>query len=116
MDEKQANGKVALTDENRISWRDILGGKVMLKPQVAKQYRVLLLVFFLCVMYVGNILECERQEREIKQLNEKLMYQRMDYYTVKKKLNEEVSLEKVIEKLNRNRLDLEVSSTPPFTY
>ena len=118
MSENQENmaEKVALKDENRISWRDVLSGKMVLKPRVVKQYRVVLLVFFLCVLYVGNRLECERQERDIVQLQEDLKYQQMVYHMRIRTLNEEMSLEKVMEKLKKVQLELEVPKTPPFTY
>ena len=108
--------KNALTDENRISWRDVLSGRMMLKPQITKQYRVVFLVFFLSMVYVGNKLECERQERKIERLSAELPYKEMEYNKAKKVLNEEESQEKVIKKMQKTQLALKISDNPPFTY
>ena len=108
--------KVALKDEDRISWRDILSGKVMLKPRITKQYRVVFLVFILCLAYIGNKLECEQQERKIERMKVELLYEEIEFHRAIKTLNEEELLEKVMEKLKKNQLDLKVPNTPPFTY
>ena len=118
MEEYQENteNKNTLTDENHISWRDVLGGRAMLKPQVTKHYRLLLLVFILSMLYIGNKLECEQQERSIERLKAELPYKEMEYHKAMKTLNEEESLEKVTEKLKKYNFELKVSGTPPFIY
>ena len=108
--------KAALKDENRISWRDVLGGKIMLNHKVTKHYKFIILVLFLCFVYIGIRLNNEDKVREIKKLEEIRKYQKEDYYRMKGRLNKEYSREEVIYKLDKNQIILVCPDTPPFRY
>jgi len=108
--------KVALKDEERISWRDVLGGKIMLNRKVTKHYGFILLVLFLCFVYIGIRLNNEDKVREIKKLEEIKKYQEEDFYRTQGLLNKEYSRDEVIYKLNKNQINLEYPDTPPFKY
>jgi len=118
MEEYQENTeqKNTLADENQISWRDVLGGKIMLNHKVTKHYKIILLGLFLCFVYIGIRLNNEDKVREIKRLEEIKKYQEEDYYRIKGRLHKEYSREEVIYKLNKNQIDLEYPDTPPFKY
>jgi hypothetical protein len=114
--EENTQNKTKLKDENSISWRDILGGKILTKPQVSKHFKAVLLVFVLCLIYVGNSSQIESQILKMEELKKTLKFEKMEYYKTKKRLIEEVSQEKVTEKLNKNQMNLKVSDKPQFSY
>ncbi|GHT58611.1 hypothetical protein FACS18945_4620 [Bacteroidia bacterium] len=114
--EENKNIKTKLTDENSISWRDVLGGKILTKPQVSKQFKAVLLVFVLCLVYVGNSSQIESQVLKMEEKKKELKFEKMEFYKTKKKKIEEMSQENITEKLNRNQINLKISDKPQYSY
>ena len=114
--ENQENEKNILTDEKQISWRDMLGGKIMLNQKITKHYKFILLIFLLCFIYVGIRLSNEDQVRKINKIEETLKYQKEDFYRIKGRLNKDYSRDELMYKLNNNQMNMVSPDTPPFKY
>lgn len=102
------------SDISNSSLRDIIGGEILNKNFVKKQFGVILLLSALSFFYIGNRFHCEKQLAEIDKLQQELKKSKYTYLTISCDLMTLSRQSKVEEIIKNKGIMLEESTTPPY--
>lgn len=102
------------SDISNSSLRDIIGGEILNKNFVKKQFGVILLLSALSFFYIGNRFHCEKQLAEIDKLQQELKKSKYTYLTISCDLMTLSRQSKVEEIIKSKGIMLEESTTPPY--
>ena len=100
-------------DIKNSSYRDFVGGGILNKSFVKKQWGVIVLLVILSFFYIGNRYYCEHQLEEIDRLQQKLTEAKYTYLTKSRDLMTMSRQSEVTKIINRKGINLVESTVPP---
>jgi len=107
------------TDMTGSSILDVFAGNILTKKNLTKQWILILLLFFLAFVYIGNRYSCEQKIAEIDVLQKKLVDVKLEALTRSSELMEigkQSQVHKLIKEKDKNTSvsQLTESTTPPY--
>ncbi len=94
-------------------FRDFLNGSILSKNFITKQYRLLLMIAALAVIYIGNIYYCEKQIAKEVELKKRLQDVKYEALTVSAELTKLSRRTYVLDYINSKGLELKESPIAP---
>ncbi len=100
--------------KSKNSLSHVLGGGILTEDFIVKQFKLLILIAFLCILFISNRYACLKKISEIEDLNRQLRDVKYENLVISTELTMN-SRQSQIELILQNRgLELKTSKVPPF--
>lgn len=97
----------------KLTWKEIIGGEVLLKF-LRKQAGMVILIVILTIVYIHNRYLSQKELIKIDMLKEELVEAKYDALSVSSELTEKSRQSRIEEYIATEEAPLEIATAPPF--
>ena len=116
MEEKKKNTRITKGTKNskKNAFFKVLGGDILTEEFVTKQFKLIILIVFLILVFISNSYSCMKKLTEIENLNSQLKNLKYENLVISTELTTHSRQSQIEELLKVKEIDLSASKTPAF--
>lgn len=92
--------------------QDLVDGNILVRKSIRKQYKLLLMIVFMCILYIGNRYTCDWKTRNQRELIKEIQDKRYELLSVSSELTVKSRGSVIEDSVKANIPELEVSRVP----